>query len=134
MEQVEIDWTPRCDDDEPPPESAFREWTDLFYDGMDQFNRCARVMPKKTRQMIQAAGFTDFKEDVIRAYVCPWSGVRAERELARWFNLGLTHSLEALSLMPLIEKQGMTLDKVRQLCREVEKEICTKHYRTYCNM
>ncbi|KAF7540769.1 hypothetical protein G7Z17_g12130 [Cylindrodendrum hubeiense] len=134
MEHVEIDWTPRWDDDERPSKSAFKEWSELFYDGMDQFNRRARVMPQETRQMIEAAGFTDVREEVIKAYVCPWSEDRAERELARWFNLGLTHSLEALSLMPLIEKQGMKFDDVRELCGKVKKEICVLRYHTYCNI
>ncbi|KAH6953752.1 methyl transferase [Ilyonectria sp. MPI-CAGE-AT-0026] len=134
MEHVEIDWTPRCDDDERPSKSAFKEWTDLFYDGMDQFNRCARVMPEETRQRIEAAGFTDLKEDVIKAYVCPWSKGGDERELARWFNLGLTDSLEPLSLMSLIEKQDMKFDDVRELCKKAKKEICDLRYHTYCNI
>ncbi|KAH7001570.1 methyl transferase [Ilyonectria destructans] len=134
MEHVEIDWTPRWDDKERPAQSAFEEWAELFYDGMDQFNRRARVLPHETRQMIEAAGFTDIREEVIKAYVCPWSNDRAERELARWFNLGLTHSLEALSLMPLIEKQGMKFEDVRELCEKVKKEICVLRYHTYCTI
>lgn len=134
MEHVEIDWTPRWDDKERPSQSAFQEWTELFYDGMDQFNRRARVLPHETRQMIEAAGFTDIKEEVIKASVSPWSEDRADRTFARWFNLGLSHSLEALSLMPLIEKQGMKFEDVRELCEKVKKEICVLGYHTYCNM
>ncbi|KAH6977717.1 methyl transferase [Ilyonectria destructans] len=134
MEHVEIDWTPKWDNDKKPAQSAFEEWAELFYDGMDQFNRRARVLPHETRQMIEAAGFTDISEEVIKAYVCPWSEVRAERKLARWFNLGLTHSLEALSLMPLIEKQEMKFDEVRKLCERVKKEICALDNHAYCNI
>ncbi|CAM1504342.1 Fc.00g019330.m01.CDS01 [Cosmosporella sp. VM-42] len=133
MEQVEIDWTPRCDDEDRPT-SAFKKWADLFYSGMDQFNRNARVRSFETRQMIEAAGFTEFKEEVIKAFVCPWSTDRRVRELARWFNLGLTHSLEALSFMPLIEKHGMKYEEVRELCSQVKKEICILRYHTYCTI
>lgn len=134
MEHVEIDWTPRWDDDTRPTECAFQQWAELFYSGMDQFNRSARVMPLETRQRIEAAGFTDIKEEVIPSYVCPWSDDRRIRELARWFNLGLSHSLESLSLMPLIEKHGMKLEEVQELCDKVKKEICILRYHTYCNM
>ncbi|KPM40712.1 hypothetical protein AK830_g5848 [Neonectria ditissima] len=134
IEHVEIDWTPRWIDDGRPSHSNFKEWAELFYQGMDEFDRGARVIPEETRRMIEAAGFTDVKEEVIKAYVCPWSPDRAERDLARWFNLGLTHSLEALSLMPLIEKKGMTAEEVRGLCAKVKKEICVLRYHTYCNI
>ncbi|KAF7548281.1 hypothetical protein G7046_g8731 [Stylonectria norvegica] len=135
MEHVEIDWTPRWDDDNNKPEnSAFKEWAELFYTGMDEFNRTARIRSYETRQMIEAAGFTEFKEEVIKAYVCPWSQDRRIRELARWFNLGLSHSLESLSFMPLIEKHGMKYEEVRELCKKVKNEICVLRYHTYCTM
>ncbi|KAH6973339.1 hypothetical protein EDB80DRAFT_900504 [Ilyonectria destructans] len=134
MEHVEIDWMPRWDADKRPEKSVFEEWAELFYDGMDHFNRCARVKPQETRQMIEAAGFTDVREEVIKVNVCPWSENKAEHELARWFNLRLTQSLEALSLMPPIEKKEMTIDEVRQLCAKVKKEMCTLSYHTYCKI
>lgn len=91
-------------------------------------------MSHETRQMMEAAGFVEVKEEVVQAFVCPWSSDRQPRELARWFNLGLSHSLEALSLMPLIEKQGLKFEEVRELCQRVKQEICILRYHTYCNM
>ncbi|KAH7118201.1 hypothetical protein B0J13DRAFT_569996 [Dactylonectria estremocensis] len=80
---VEIDWTPRWDDDEKKPaNSSFQQWAQLFLAGMDQFNRSARVTPRETRQMIEAAGFTDVKQEVIQAFVCPWSPDWHKREIA----------------------------------------------------
>ncbi|KAI8691550.1 Secondary metabolism regulator LAE1 [Fusarium sp. Ph1] len=134
LEHVEIDWTPRWDDDERPSNSSFTQWAELFLTGMDQFNRTARVAPEETRQMLEAAGFTDIKQEIIPAFVCPWSPDRREREIARWFNLGLSHSLESLSLMPLVEKHRLGPDEVRELCARVKREICILRYHTYCNI
>ncbi|KAL2675254.1 Secondary metabolism regulator lae1 [[Neocosmospora] mangrovei] len=134
MEHVEIDWTPRWDDDERPSNSSFTQWAELFLTGMDQFNRTARVVPEETRQMLEATGFIDIKHEIIPAFVCPWSPDRREREIARWFNLGLSHSLESLSLMPLVEKHGLGPDEVRELCARVKREICILRYHTYCNI
>lgn len=131
---MEIDWTPRWDDDERPSNSSFTQWAELFLTGMDQFNRTARVAPEETRQMLEATGFIDVKHEVIPAFVCPWSPDRREREIARWFNLGLSHSLESLSLMPLVEKHGLGPDEVRDLCARVKRETCILRYHTYCNM
>ncbi|KAM0556784.1 hypothetical protein ACHAPJ_005844 [Fusarium lateritium] len=123
-----------CDDDERPANSAFEKWAELFLDGMDHFNRSARVTPQETRQLLEAAGFTDVRQEVIQAYVCPWSPDRHEREIARWFNLGLSHSLEALSLVPLVEKQGLKAEEVRELCAQAKRETCVLRYHTYCNI
>ncbi|KAH7175725.1 methyl transferase [Dactylonectria macrodidyma] len=135
IEHIEIDWTPRWDGDEKKPaNSPFQQWAQLFLAGMDQFNRSARVTPRETRQMIEAAGFTDVRQDVIQALVCPWSPDWRKREIARWFNLALSLSLESLSMMPLIEKQGLKYEEVRELCARVKREICNSRYHTYCNI
>ncbi|KAM0192625.1 hypothetical protein ACHAPA_009328 [Fusarium lateritium] len=134
LEHIEVDWTPRCDDDERPANSAFERWAELFYEGMERFNRDARVIPQQTRQLLETAGFTDLRHEVIQAYVCPWSPDRHEREIARWFNIGLSHSLEALSLKPLIEELGFTAEEVRELSTRAKRETCVLRYHTYCNI
>lgn len=134
MEHVEVDWTPRCDDDTMPANSALQQWAELYYSGMDQFNRSARVRPQDTRQMMEAAGFTDVREEVIKAFVCPWSVDRREREIARWFNFGLSHSLESLGIVPLVEQHGLTVEEVKELCQTARKETCILRYHIYCNM
>ncbi|EGU83882.1 hypothetical protein FOXB_05596 [Fusarium oxysporum f. sp. conglutinans Fo5176] len=134
FEHIEVDWIPRCDDDERPANSAFVKWAELFLDGMDRFNRSVRVTPQEHRQMLEAAGFTDIRQEVIKAYVCPWSADRNEREIARWFNIGLSHSLEAMSLKPLIEKLGFEAEEVRELCERAKRETCVLRYHTYCNI
>ncbi|KAF5659769.1 methyl transferase [Fusarium denticulatum] len=121
LEHIEVDWIPRCDDDERPANSAFVKWAELFLDGMDRFNRRVRVTPQEHRQMLEATGFTDIRQEVIKAYVCPWSADRNEREIARWFNIGLSHSLEAMSLKPLIEKLGFEAEEVRELSHYAEE-------------
>jgi hypothetical protein len=135
IEQVEVDGTPRWDDDvAKPKDSSFLKWSELFHTSMDKCGRSVTVTPAATKQMIQAAGFVDFKQQVIKAYVSPSSLDPHEQELARWFNLGLSHSLESLSMMPLIEKDGLDCEQVRELCASARLEICTLKYRTYCNM
>jgi hypothetical protein len=134
LEHIEVDWTPRCDDDERPANSAFEKWSELFFDGMERFNRTARVMPQETQQLLEATGFVEVKHEVHRAYVCPWSSDRHEREIARWFNIGLSHSLEALAMKPLVEKLGFKAEDVRELCNTAKRETCVLRYHTYCNI
>ncbi|KAL3958772.1 hypothetical protein ACCO45_006934 [Purpureocillium lilacinum] len=116
LEQVEIDWSPRWDDNsEAPPNSALKEWADRLLAALDLCNRSARVVPREAQRMIEEAGFVDFEQRTIRCYVNPWSPDQKEREAAKWFNLGLRQSLEAMGLMPMVEKLGMTAEQVRDL-------------------
>ncbi|KAI5467358.1 methyl transferase [Mariannaea sp. PMI_226] len=134
LEHIEVDFLPRCDDDERPAESSYQEWVDLYFDAMDQLNRTARLKSHDTRQMLEAAGFTDIQEKVVKAYLCPWTSDWQEQELAKWFNLGVSHSLEAFTLIPFIDKLGMKFEEVRELCLRAKDEICKLRYHTYCNI
>ncbi|PHH90737.1 hypothetical protein CDD83_2777 [Cordyceps sp. RAO-2017] len=135
VEHVEIDWVPRWEHSgEFPENSAFKEWSDAFLKALDLFNRSARVSTHHTRHMIEQAGFCDFQEQTIRCYVNPWSANSWEQETARWFNLGLKHCLEAMSLMPMIERLRMTAEQVNDLCARVKEENTKLRYHGYCTI
>jgi hypothetical protein len=101
---------------------------------LERLERKARVDSVATRQMLEGAGFTDFREEIIRCYVNPWMSDRHEREIARWFNLGLSHGIVAMSLMPMIEGLHMEQEEVLDLCLRVNKEICVLRYQAYFNV
>jgi hypothetical protein len=134
VEHVEIDWTPHWEGDDIPIQSAFMEWAEFFLKGMDRFNRSARVTPHETKKMMQAAGLIEFRQETIKCYVNPWSPDQQEREVGRWFNLVLCRGLEAMSLMLMVDGLSMNLGVVRDLCREVEKEICALRCHAFCTM
>ncbi|KAH7142382.1 hypothetical protein DER46DRAFT_630986 [Fusarium sp. MPI-SDFR-AT-0072] len=106
MDQVEIDWAPQCDDDSLPTDSALSQWASKLLDAMDQYGRPMRVNPEKTRQQLALAGFVDISETVIRACYNPWPEDATEKEAARWFNMGLSSGLTALSCAPMIYLDG----------------------------
>lgn len=84
--------------------------------------------------MIEEAGFVDFEQRTICCYVNPWSEDPKEREIAKWFNAGLRDSLQALGLMPMIEKLGMTKEQVDALCNRAIEENTKLRYHGYCTM
>ena len=63
----------------------------------------------------------------------PWEG-GGEGEVGNWFNLVLYYGLEAMSLMPMVDDLSMDPEVVRNLCREVKKEICALQCRAFCTM
>lgn len=84
--------------------------------------------------MIEEAGFVDFEQRTICCYVNPWSEDPKERKVAKWFNLGLRYSLQALGLMPMIEKLGMSKEQVNDLCDRAIEENTKLRYHGYCTM
>lgn len=117
-----------------PENSVLRKWAELFLSGMAAMGRNARINSITVQRTIEAAGFTDVQEQTIQCYVNPWMEDRQKRDVARWFNLGLSHGLEAMSLMPMIEGLHMEEDAVRSLCAQVKTEICHLRYHAYFNM
>lgn len=131
IEHLEIDWTPQWDGEDRPTHSAIREWSQQFHRAMHRYRRSVKVSTEDTKRMMEAAGFTEFKETTIRCYLNPWSNDRHQREAARWFNLALGLGLEAMSLMPMIDMLHMKQEDVVDLCKRVKAETCVLRYRTY---
>lgn len=101
---------------------------------MDQHGRPMRVHPGKTRRELELAGFQDISETVIKAYCNPWPEEPHEKEVGKWFNLGLSQGLTALSYVAMVEKLRMPKKDVESLCDSANREICTLSYHAYCRM
>ncbi|KAK8150838.1 hypothetical protein G3M48_005933 [Beauveria asiatica] len=134
IEQVEINWLPAWHGSDIPNDSSLMEWAQKYLQGMDGFHRSARVDTLKVKAMMEAAGYVNFEERLIRCYVNPWSPNAEERRAARWFNLCLIDGVQAMSLAPMIENLGMTIEQVNELQYKVKKECCTLLYQAYCIM
>ena len=88
-----------------------------------------------TRQMLSAAGFIDIQETVIRAPYNSWPADPHQKEIGRWYNLGITEGLEALSVAPFTRvNQWRATEHVRPLVEEVRKQVCSKKIHAYNNM
>ncbi|KAI9810621.1 MAG: Secondary metabolism regulator lae1 [Pycnora praestabilis] len=132
MEQVEIDMQPRCDDGTLAYQPVLQWWEWLS----DATQRASRPIAYQhnTRQMLEATGFVDIEETVIRLPYNSWPSSPYEKELGRWYNLGMSEGLEALSLGPLTRVYGWPAEDVRRLVKEVKKEVCSKKVHAYNNM
>ncbi|KAH6881085.1 methyl transferase, partial [Thelonectria olida] len=134
MEQVEIDWVPRCDDGTLPTDSALGEWASKLLKSLDRHGRSMRVDPEETRRQLALAGFTDIDETVIKVCYCPWSEDRHERQVGRWFNIGLSQGLTALSCFPMRRMLGMSQKDVKDLCLKAKRDMCDLRYHAYCRV
>ena len=84
--------------------------------------------------MLQQAGFVDIQEQVIQIPINPWPADPHLKEVGRWYNLGLTQGLEALTLGPLCRMSNWKKAEVDKLVADTKREICSKKNHVYNNM
>ncbi|KAK3201700.1 hypothetical protein GRF29_164g301573, partial [Pseudopithomyces chartarum] len=99
IEHVEIDLEPRCDDGTLSQDSHITQWYNYLKDATARVDRPI-AYDHRTRQLLQAAGFIDIQETIIRAPYNTWAADDHQKDIGRWYNLGLTEGLEALSAAP----------------------------------
>ncbi|KAI0392790.1 methyltransferase LaeA [Xylariaceae sp. FL0594] len=135
MEQVEIDFRPRTDDGDPLwlRNSKLMEWSHTLHQAYSVAGKNLEMNPK-TRDMLEAIGFVDVEHKQIRIPFNPWPAEESEKEIARWFNLGLTQGLDAISMCPMVEKMFIPEEAVGALLMDVRRDICKREMRTYCTL
>lgn len=133
MEHVEIDMTPRCDDNTLPPNSQLVAWSRYLIEATARASR-PLAYNTETRTMLERQGFVEIQEQVIKVPLNPWPADPHLKDIGRWYNLGLTQGLEALSLGPFTRVNLWTKADVDGLIAEVKREVCSKRFHAYCNM
>ena len=76
----------------------------------------------------------EIQEQVIKVPMNPWPTDPHLKDIGRWYNLGLTQGLEALSLGPLTRMSGWKTSDVDRLVTEAKRELCSRRIHAYCNM
>jgi hypothetical protein len=84
--------------------------------------------------MLERLGFVEIREQVIQVPLNPWHKDPHMKEIGRWYNLGLTQGLEALTLAPMMRVLEWPRPEVDKLIMDAKREICTKRIHAYNNM
>ncbi|KAI1323217.1 methyltransferase LaeA [Xylariaceae sp. FL0255] len=134
LEQAEIDWQPKSNvDPSIIRDTALMEWSDKLHQGFERAGmRLDTAADTKAR--LARAGFVDIEYREKRIYLNPWPADETEKDIARWFNLGLTQGLEALTLKSLIYWLHLPEQEVRELIEKVKVDICRRQWQTFCTM
>ncbi|KAF2668219.1 LaeA-like protein [Microthyrium microscopicum] len=134
IEQVEIDLKPRCDDGTLLPDSPLHEWYNYLDDATNRANRPI-AFNAATKEQLRAAGFIDIREQIIRAPLNGWPNDPHQRQIGRWYYIGLSEGLEALSAAPFtrIFRWDFT-EHVLPLCGRVKKEMTNHKVHAYNNI
>jgi hypothetical protein len=134
IEQVEIDLQPRCDDGTLLSDSPLIMWYNYLADATQRANRPI-AFQHTTKEMLQAQGFIDIREQIIRAPLNAWPSDPHQKQIGRWYNIGLTEGLEAMSLAPFTRvNRWNAREHVQPLIKEVKREVARQKVHAYNNM
>lgn len=125
---------PQCDNHTLAPDSALVKWYNYLADATARVSKPIAYQ-HNTRQMLQAAGFIDIQETIIRAPYNSWPADPHQKDIGRWYNLGITEGLEAMSMAPFtrVNRWDVARD-IKPLCAAVKAQICNKKIHAYNNM
>ncbi len=109
-------------------------WTRLLFEAMEEIHRPISHNPN-TRAMLERQGFVDIEEKIVILPLNPWPASPAAKNVGRWYNLGLTLGLQALTLAPLMRtSKRWTKEDVDKLCEDVKREMCSMRIHVYHKM
>lgn len=84
--------------------------------------------------MLDAQGFVEVQEQIFKVPLNPWPADAHLKDVGRWYNLGLTQGLEALTMGPLSKMSNWSIERIDKLVADVKREICSKRHHVYCYM
>ncbi|KAI1282949.1 methyltransferase LaeA [Xylaria sp. FL0933] len=134
IEQVELDWRPQADGDPRPlAASKLAEWSHKVHQGFARAGKRLDMDPN-TKTILEEIGFVDVEHKKIPIAFNPWPEDEHKKEVARWFNLGLTQGLDGFTFEAVIHWLNYPEQEVRELIERVKEDICRREWRTYCTL
>ena len=130
FEQVEIDFEPRCDE-RSLNGLALRHWYQSLKNATESRMRPLAHSSRETIRNLQEAGFTEIDHQMVGLPLNPWHNDEHERKVARWYNLAISESIEALSLAPFSRVMGWPVEKIKRLAADVKSEAFNKDIHCY---
>ncbi|KAH8682167.1 methyltransferase LaeA [Xylariales sp. PMI_506] len=133
VEHIEIDFRPESYNNSLPADSSLRFWANELYEAFERTGQSMIINPNP-EVLLKQAGFVNIEHTELPIPYHAWPVNEREKEVGRWFNLGMNQGLVALSMAPLTRIKGYSKDQVLQLTERVRREICTRALISSCTM
>lgn len=130
FEQVEIDFEPRCDD-RSLSGLALRHWYQALKHATESTMRPIAHSSRETIRNLQEAGFTEIDHQMVGLPLNAWHHDEHEQEVARWYNLAISESVDPLSLAPFSRIYGWPVDKIQRIAQDVKREAFDSNIHCY---
>jgi hypothetical protein len=133
IENIEIDMIPRSRDQSIPTNSPLMAWIHYLMDATASFQR-PLAYNEGTQELLERQGFVDIKHEVIEIPLNPWASDPHAKDIGRWYNLGLTQGVEALTMAPMTRMRRWQKEDVDRMVQEVKRDICSRKMHAFCYM
>jgi len=133
LEQVEIDFEPRCDDGTMAPNSNLVKWYQYLADATERSGKPLKYQ-HKTGTMLADAGFTEIREFIIQIPYSPWSNDPQLKKIGSWYTLAMSEGLDSLCVAPFHRILGWNQEQINSFLGPVKKEMLSKRVHAYNNM
>ena len=110
-----------------------RNWYGWLADATTRGSKSIQYI-HQTPELLRQQGFVDVQEQVIRLHFNTRPADRQQKDIGRWYNLGLCEGLEAMSLGPFTRVFEWPAGDVRRLVDEVKAAICNRKFHVYNNL
>ena len=108
-------------------------WYDWLRDATARGSKSIEYLPE-TPQEMRRQGFVDVREEVLQMPLNTWPSDLPHKDIGRWYNLGFTEGLEAMSLGPFTRVYNWPVSDIKLLIEDVRREVNDRKNRVYNNM
>ncbi|GAB7356487.1 hypothetical protein MBLNU459_g7246t2 [Dothideomycetes sp. NU459] len=119
-----------CDDDTFPETSASVQWSTLLNGACEKIGR---PIPRlhEYKEMLEAAGFVDVREQYIKRPTNDWPKDPLQKEIGRFTWLNYMEGLEAFTLGPFTRVLGWSVQEVQILIAKIRNEWANRSMHGY---
>jgi SAM-dependent methyltransferase len=137
FESVEIDLTPRCDDDSLRP-GMLSQWYEYINQAYDMAGRSI-TYNENTGTDLEQAGFTDIRHERCFLPLNGWPHDRKDHTTGMGYNIALSPSenktggygMDAMSVAPLTRVLQWPVERAHQLCEDALSQASDTNVKVY---
>jgi hypothetical protein len=129
VENQEMDMRFRCDEVEPPMDSAYMRWAELWNEGLNNLGLTGRCFPEQMKENMKSRGFVNVSAHFNCLPVGPWP-VEGQQKEAGVLNLkAMLDGISGLSLKAFLHGLKWRREEMEILLMQVRQELscCDLH-------
>jgi hypothetical protein len=129
VENQEIDMHFYCDEANPPADSAYMRWADLWNEGLENLGLTGRCYAERMEEQMQSRGFNNVRTRSYRLPVGSWPVEDRQKEAGALNLKALLDGISGLSLKVLLYGLKWRREEMEILLMQVRQELrgCDLH-------
>ncbi|CAM1506216.1 Fc.00g058570.m01.CDS01 [Cosmosporella sp. VM-42] len=133
VEQHELSGVACSDDGTIKADSPFHKWLDIFKKVGDITGKTF-FAPEVSRESIEAAGFVDVRERVLKVPIGTWPKDKILKQWGAWNRQFLVEGLEGFALRGVTSLLGWSIEEAQLFLLEMRRELTDPNVHSYLEL